>query len=496
MRRLGVDRRGNTMVIMCAALIPLLGLIGSGVDIARAYTAQARLQQACDAAALAGRRQMTTDAITTSVSAEATKFLNFNFPQTMFDTAAFTPQISRPRPGTVSIRAVTTIPTVIMKIFGFETLPVRAVCDASQEFMNIDVVLVLDTTGSMNESMSDGNTKIQALRDSVMAFYDQLKPVQDNLKANGYRLRYAVVPYSSTVNVGRLLYSSSASNIRLSAPYERIYGLYCSDSRCTDIDAYWNMQTISHDSDWIKNSWSGCIEERATISAAGTEPTASEQSQMLDLDIDTPANASDPRTQWLPADGDPRLGTAACPTEAVRLKEWSRDDLNNYVNGLTPVGGTYHDIGMVWGGRFISDAGVFSDSPLAYNGMRTNKYVVFLTDGEMDTGPLSYSAWGVELMQRRVAGGTQGNPAYRLYNINADLEPTDTSKHIGRFNVLCQKVRAKASVWTIKVSDNPMDATLRDCAHPNQWATVSKKADLLNQFSLIAQQITELRLAL
>lgn len=484
------------MVIMCAALIPILGLVGSSLDLARAYTAQARLQQACDAAALAGRRQMTTDTITTTVTNEVTKFLNFNFPQAMFGTAGFTPVISRPRAGTVAVRATTTIPTVIMKVFGFPTLPVKASCDASQEFMNIDVVLVLDTTGSMRETMSDGNTRIQALRDSVMAFYDQLKPVQDNLKANGYRLRYAVVPYSSTVNVGKLLYAANVNNIRASAPYERIYALYCSDRNCNDIDAYWNMQTINHDSDWLKNSWNGCIEERGTVAAVNNEPTVTEQGQMLDMDIDTPANASDTKAQWVPADADPRLGTAACPSEAIRLKEWTRDDLDNYVDGLNPVGGTYHDIGMVWGGRFISDAGVFADSPLAYNGMRTNKYVVFLTDGDMDASPLAYTAWGVELMQRRVTGGNQGNPVYRLYGAVDNLDPTDTSKHIGRFNVLCQKVRAKASVWTIKIADTPMDSNLQNCAHPNQWATVSKKADLLAQFSLIAQQITELRLAL
>lgn len=495
MRRLGVDRRGNTMVIMCAALIPLLGLIGSGVDIARAYTAQARLQQACDAAALAGRRQMTTDAITTTVSTEATKFLNFNFPQTMFDTAGFTPQISRPRPGTVSIRAVTTIPTVIMKAFGFDTLPVRATCEASQEFMNIDVVLVLDTTGSMKESMSDGNTKIQALRDAVMAFYDQLKPVQDNLVANGYRLRYAVVPYSSTVNVGRLLLASNASNIRTSAPYVRLDGVYWSDSTRSDYTVYWSQPTITHDSNWINSTWNGCIEERDTVATTGNDPSATEQTQMLDIDIDTPASAANPRSQWVPADPDSDLGMA-CPSEAARLKAWTRAELNTYVNGLVPDGGTYHDIGMVWGGRFISDTGVFSDSPLTFNGMRTNKYVVFLTDGEMDPAAFAYSAWGLEVMQRRVTGGTQGNPLVRFYRTSNNLDPTDTARHVGRFNLLCRNVRAKASVWTIKVSDEAMDTGLRDCAHPNQWATVSKRADLINQFSLIAQQITELRLAL
>ena len=46
------DARGNTLAIVGAALVPLAGMIGSGVDMSRAYMAKTRLQSACDAAAL------------------------------------------------------------------------------------------------------------------------------------------------------------------------------------------------------------------------------------------------------------------------------------------------------------------------------------------------------------------------------------------------------------------------------------------------------------
>ena len=38
-----------------------------------------------------------------------------------------------------------------------------------------------------------------------MALYDELRPIQTQLEANGLRLRFGVVPYSTTVNVGRLI---------------------------------------------------------------------------------------------------------------------------------------------------------------------------------------------------------------------------------------------------------------------------------------------------
>src|ERR1044072_4624513 len=83
--RLARDARGNTLAIVGAALVPLAGMIGSGVDMSRAYMAKSRLQSACDAAALAGRRVMQNDTLNTAVTSEATRFFNFNFPQRLYN---------------------------------------------------------------------------------------------------------------------------------------------------------------------------------------------------------------------------------------------------------------------------------------------------------------------------------------------------------------------------------------------------------------------------
>src|SRR3954466_1667747 len=226
MRRLARDARGNTLAIVGAALVPLAGMIGSGVDMSRAYMAKTRLQSACDAGALAGRRVMQNDTLTTSVTSEATRFFNFNFPQQLYSTATFTPAVTRPSSGTVRVTASTTIPTSIMRIFGFTSLPLNVTCDASLNFVNTDVMLVLDTTGSMDNDVNDNYTsndsarKITALRDAVMALYDQLAPTQTQLAAAGMRLRYGIVPYSSTVNVGALIRSVNSGFLSDSVTYQ------------------------------------------------------------------------------------------------------------------------------------------------------------------------------------------------------------------------------------------------------------------------------------
>jgi Flp pilus assembly protein TadG len=121
--RLRDNSSGNTLAIVGAALIPLTAMIGSGVDMSRAYMAKTRLQSACDSAALAGRRVMANDSLGTNVVPEATRFFSFNFPQGLYQTAAFTPTVTRPSAGTVRVAASTTIPTAVHADLRFQHLP-------------------------------------------------------------------------------------------------------------------------------------------------------------------------------------------------------------------------------------------------------------------------------------------------------------------------------------------------------------------------------------
>lgn len=217
--RLFRDNAGNTMAIVGAALIPITAMIGSGLDMSRAYMAKSRLQSACDAASLAARRVMKNDNLSDNVTQTGEEFFNFNFPQGLYETEEFEPNITKPEAGLIRIDAETRIPTTVMKLFGFSTLPLEVNCEASLNFVNTDVVLVLDVTGSMDDPVDDVR-KIDALQDAVMALYDELTPAQTQLAAQGLRLRYGIVPYSGTVNVGRLLTAVDEDYILSLTPYQ------------------------------------------------------------------------------------------------------------------------------------------------------------------------------------------------------------------------------------------------------------------------------------
>ncbi|MDQ0837174.1 TadE/TadG family type IV pilus assembly protein [Sphingomonas faeni] len=78
--RLRRDVCCNTLMIVAFAMMPLIAMVGSGLDMARAYVARDRLQQACDARSLAARRLLSGATLTPAAETEATKYFNFNFP--------------------------------------------------------------------------------------------------------------------------------------------------------------------------------------------------------------------------------------------------------------------------------------------------------------------------------------------------------------------------------------------------------------------------------
>lgn len=207
--RLASDRAGNTMAIIAAAIAPMLAMVGGGIDMGRSYLAQARLQQACDAGVLAARKKLGSAAaagglIPAAVGETGNRFFDINFQDGSYGTAnrEFTMRLQDDY--SITGEATVDVPTTIMRMFGNTNVPLRAECEARLNFSNTDIMMVLDTTGSMNDTNpGDSESKIVALRAVVKNFHTQLEAG----KGPGIRLRYGFVPYSTNVNVGYLLQS-------------------------------------------------------------------------------------------------------------------------------------------------------------------------------------------------------------------------------------------------------------------------------------------------
>ncbi len=234
MTRLGRDQRGNTIAIVAAAIVPLLGMIGGGIDMSRLYLAKTRLQQACDAGALAGRKAMGSGAWSengpTSPKGRAEELFRANFGTGAYGTTLVSREFDGDA-GTVTGEATVEVPMSVMQIFGMTKRTLSVECTAKMEIPNTDVMFVLDVTGSMNcapgPTCPDGNNgnvpatgaKLYGLKSAVKCFYEALLKVNTSEDcssedspdptATAYtgtaHIRLGFVPYAVNVNVGKLL---------------------------------------------------------------------------------------------------------------------------------------------------------------------------------------------------------------------------------------------------------------------------------------------------
>lgn len=202
------DSAGNVLPMAAIGMLLSAALVGGGIDMSRAYRVQNRLQSACDAAALAGRRAVTTSGFDTTSQTQAANYFTTNFDDSTQETTntVFTP--TSPDNGqTVNGTARTELKLAVMKIFGFPKFSLSVTCTASMGVGNSDVMMVLDTTGSMDEPLGTG-TRISALNTAMKNFYKTVKTATSGTNA---RIRYGFVPFSQSVNVGKLLYAKDPS---------------------------------------------------------------------------------------------------------------------------------------------------------------------------------------------------------------------------------------------------------------------------------------------
>lgn len=481
------DEQGNILPMFAAGILPLVALVGGAMDVSVAYMARSKLQKSCDAGVLAARQVMDSTTFKNSDKAEGQRFFDFNFPAGTYGASnlAFNLKQNAAKNTELLGDASADIPTGLMRVFGFKKIPVSVTCNAAKDVGDNDIMLVLDVTGSMANSPSTGGaSKISALRSGAVGLYRALAD------ANGSTTRFGIVPYSHTVNVGR-----SLRNRDILTSQEYVDGYYYKQwgrtyfvqtgTKTVHVNAStWgtNGNTNNGNTQGFRTSGDACIEERASIGSSSSP--ISYASTITAEDVDTvAASANDTANQFGRYDPGVQMGQSqvGCPAEATMLQTYdSESTYSKAIDAATArvTGGTYHDIGMLWGLRFISRNGYFASSnPETRGSVPVNQHIVFMTDGKLDTGATLYSAYGVEQYQSRMAGiGSQN------------------SKHIARFKDACRVAKAKGiTVWVIAL-DVTDTSDIKECATSDNTFYVSDGTDLEQVFANIGRGIGNLRL--
>ena len=183
------DEAASILFAFALLLPALVTASGGAMDMAGSFLVAQRLSGSLDAAALAATASKSNPAdITTRVN----QFIAANYPSTKMGTVR---NVTVTTSGNnVTVSAYADYPTSFLKVIGINKLSVYRTTTVQQLVgNNIELAMVLDISGSMND-----NGKIAALRTAATTLVDTV--VADNI--NGYYAKIALVPYSVAVNVG------------------------------------------------------------------------------------------------------------------------------------------------------------------------------------------------------------------------------------------------------------------------------------------------------
>ena len=180
----------GAVAVAFGLMIPVvIGAVGMSVDMSQAYLVKSRLASALDAAALAAAASGSEDE--DEIQDKIDAFMEANYPEGRIGTKV---DIDVNLDGDeLTVTATARLDTSFMTIFGYDEVDVEAETIVQREVRGLEVVMVLDNTGSMNT-----NNNIETLRTATANFIEILfESVSDP-----ELVKVGLVPYASSVNVG------------------------------------------------------------------------------------------------------------------------------------------------------------------------------------------------------------------------------------------------------------------------------------------------------
>jgi Flp pilus assembly protein TadG len=454
------DECGSAIPIIGLAIFAIMSAVGVSIDMSRAQLVQSRMGSALDNAGLAAAATIST----TNATAEANKYFNGNFPASYMGTTLGTMVVTPNADNSVlSLSINGSVPTVFMQIFGINSIAVSASAEVTRASKGLEVVLVMDTTGSMTQSAGSGVSKIFAAKTAAISLVNILYGSNETI-AN---LWIGLVPFSQTVNIG-----TGRSG--------------------------WTSNTSFN---WGTTSWAGCVEVRSN----GT------LTPQYDVTDDPPSvrlfpkyyAPDDSNNNWISWSGTYSYSSTKGPNvycpQAVTPMTASKTTISNAINAMTTGGNTHINLGVAWGFRMISPRwrGLWggemntNNLPLDYNSPLMNKAIIIMTDGDNTISEDHYSAYGYP-----DDGQLGSNPCPTSACSNAETELNT------RTATACSNIKANNSnviIYTIALGTTigtTAKNMLKACASKPEFYFASPTTDdLETAFNQIGDSLANLRIS-
>ena len=166
----GEDERGVIAVLFAILILPLMTVMAIAIDVSQFLVMKQQLRSALDAAALDIAQQPTlSDAAATS---EVQAFITANYPALSVIGRLQSVTVTRATTSVV-ITATASMNTNFLQIIGYSTLGVTVSSQSSATLNKLEVVLVLDNTGSMSSTYGS-MSGIQGLKTAATTLVNTL----------------------------------------------------------------------------------------------------------------------------------------------------------------------------------------------------------------------------------------------------------------------------------------------------------------------------------
>jgi Flp pilus assembly protein TadG len=423
------DRRGNFAIIFALTITPIAIAAAASVDISRAYIVETRLKAALDAAALAVG---TASGLTNQqVQQIAQAYFDANYPEEVLGVPGTV--IVSDSQTTVDISVKAQLPTVIMGLVGINSLEVGATSQVKRHGKKLEIVLVLDNTGSMNQG-----GRMTVLKQAAKDLIDTVAAAA----VTPGDVRIAIVPFTTDVNVGVANKDANWLKWSWALPTQTCTTTGSGKNKTTTCTQ--DIRTVS------KNSWKGCVVDR---------------DENFDVSIAAPVVGNS--ATLFPANENNTFNNQCSLRPIVPFStNWTM--LKNEIDAMVAGGATNTTIGFVWGWQMLTNGAILSNAA-APDPKSLEKVMVYLTDG-LNT----YDRGGI--------GTCNGSSACPRVDVRSEL--------------VCAGIRnAGITVYTVRLIEG--NATLlRNCAtNPSMYYSVSTASELTNVFKSIAQALSNLRLS-
>lgn len=432
------DIRGVTAVAFALAIPIVVGTAGMAVDVSMAYMVKQRLGHALDSAALAAAAAASDGE---DIQAKVETFLNINYPAEKIG-AAYNLQVTEVG-SDISVSANAYFETYFMRILGLDVFEVYEEAVVAREITGLEVVMVLDVTGSMSS-----NNNIAALRTAAGNFVDIL--FERTMYEDAVKI--GMVPYTATVNVGP-------------------YGLgYDPDGNSYGEPFVNNPSNLVFDQGQ-KTQWWGCV----NALDYPYDTMDSDSSTMWDMYRFTFIGSSNYYYRSNYQYYDSRYGpNYICNKSYIVPLTGDQEYLHENIDALYPDGYTHGNLGMVWGYRVISPEEPFTEGAPWDDG-EWKKAVLMMTDGN-NTMNSHYTAYG----------------PYLWHSIGvSDLNE--------RFAETCEAMKDRGiTVYTVTFTSNLSSSTknyYKNCAtDESKYFDAPGQEDLVSAFETISRELSNIHL--